>query len=221
LNRQGTSLSQLCNELALSGSRDYDRTMGRARAEIRAFYAEHGTRPTKHVNVEWRRWADWLRKRDTSLCQLCDEMGLPGGRDYNRTMERAKAEIRAFYAEHNKRPTTIDKEWHLWDCWLRTQQSTTLRLLCDEMDLPGGLDLDRTMDRARAEIRAFYAEHNKRPRQSMDNDWKRWDRWLRARGINLRLLCNEMGLPPERVGEGGLKSCRWPVVEASTGGHDP
>jgi len=197
LRQRDHTLRTLSIEMGLPGKKDYERTVDRVRVEIQAYYEKHGKRPTRKSTKEWGRWDKWLGRRHTTLLRFCDEMGLPGGRkyDFDRTMDRARDEIQAYYEEHGKRPKLgTGREWKRWDSWLH-DQGTSLRTLCIEMDLPGGIDLDRTIPRARIEIQAYYDEHGTRPDLSTGREWRRWDSWLHDRGTSLRGLCDEMGLP--------------------------
>jgi hypothetical protein len=125
------SLWELCDDLGLPATRRLDRTMEDARAEIQAFYNEHGKRPSYRKKAAL---AVWLRKQDTSLGDLCDELGLPGKHVCvrGRTMGDVRAEIQAFYDEHGTRPTCA--RMVAISRWLHKRQ-LSLGEVCDEMGL--------------------------------------------------------------------------------------
>jgi len=185
LRKEGTSLQKLCDEMGLPKHRD-SWSAERARQEVQAFFDEHGRRPLVKENTAL---GHWLTRRGTSLSKLCDEMGLPWPSRSKYTREKIRPKIQAFFDEHGRRP--IDKEVNGISLWLR-RVGATLRDVCNEMELPGGLVLDRTMEGARQEIQAFFEEHGTRPRVV---DKKALASWLRGQGTNLRKLCDEMGLP--------------------------
>jgi cephalosporin hydroxylase len=198
LRSQGSSLHKLCKQMGLPGGLNLTRTMEGARTAVQTYFDEHGKRPTERTNKEWRRWGKWLCYQGSSLHKLCGEIGLPGGRNLTRTMEGARTAIQAYFDEHGKRPAQkTSKEWHNWGLWLHSQGSS-LRKLCGEIGLPGGLNLIRTMDGARTAVQTYFDEHGKRPTELTGKEWMSWNKWLRSQGSSLRKLCGEMGLPGGR-----------------------
>ena len=193
LYARGSSLRKQCDEMGLPGGARLDRTMESVRQELQAFYNEHGRRP---VGREMTGVESWLRDHDSSIRKLCDEMGLPGGARRSRTMGEARQEVQAFFDEHGRRPTQIEMTGV--DSWLYARGSS-LRKLCDEMGLPGGARLDRTMENVRQELQAFYNEHGRRPKT---HEKSALQGWLQLRGASVSRMCDEMGFP------GGVRRSR-------------
>jgi len=127
----GTSLHEVCNALALPGRRAFGRTIEDAEQEILDYYEAHGRRPT---DEGLKPLASWLNRNGYAMWKVCDELGLPGEHQEpvrDRTLAKAKKEIRTFVREHGRRPRVRDKP--ALNAWLRKNERTTLRVVCLEM----------------------------------------------------------------------------------------
>ena len=189
------TVSQLCDEMGLPGEA---RTMESVRQQIQEFYGKHGRRP---FPKDLPRVADWLRTRDSSLRQMCNEIGFDGGPQLNRTMESARQEIQEFFDEHGRRPTTVAKG--ALNAWL-TSHGCSLHELADRMGLPGpiGPRSRRTMKSARRELQAFFDEHGRRPSKT---ELKGLRRWLEKRKLGIGRLGDQLGLPDSRHTMEGIR----------------
>ncbi len=128
LQRRGSSIAKLCNEMGLPRDQNRNRTLDSARQEIQAFYDRLGRRP---VWKDLRGLDHWLRRHHgSSITKLCDEMGLSGG---PRTLDSARRDIQAFYDQHERRPTRRD--FAALNQWLRRHQDSSVSELCNELNL--------------------------------------------------------------------------------------
>jgi hypothetical protein len=141
--------------------------------------------------------------RGTSLNRVCNELGLPGGHDKTRTLAKARQVIQKFFLEHQRRPTLTDLP--KWNDWLSYNEGLSIAKLSDEMGLPGGLVLGRTMQDARDEILRFFEDHGKRPR---GKDLIPVRSWLASQGTTMRKMCDELGLPASLRLDRSLKAAK-------------
>lgn len=143
LRCRGTLLGEMCDELGIPARRKATRkwTLQSARQEVQAFYNEHGKRPTTRIMPSLARWV--RRNLDMTFRAFCDELRLPRNRKYGRTMEGARQEIQAYYDTHGGRPH--ERQMVALAQWLK-MKGTSLRKLCDEMRLPGGLRTSLTRE---------------------------------------------------------------------------
>lgn len=199
----GHTLRTLCDEIGLPGKRSLES----CRAEIQGFVEQEGRRPARS---DLPAAAGWLsRNTNYTLRTLCDEMGLTGGHA-TRTLESCKQEIREFVAGTGRRPRGSDLS-AVRD-WLRDNTDYTLRTLCNELGLPGGIVFsdERSISRCQEAIRQYYAKHGCRPSQKTLPGVYMW--LYHNTGYTLRTLCDEMGLEESRVSsQRTLEKCRAEV----------
>jgi hypothetical protein len=138
LRARGSSLSQVCDSMALPEVLNRTRTMARVKREILAYYKKYGVRPQTKVSAEWLKTSAWLKHNHrSSLHQLCNEIHLPGGPIMERSFASVKEQILAHFKRYRKRPTVhLSKTWENISAWLR-RQGSTLKMMCDELCLPG------------------------------------------------------------------------------------
>lgn len=186
---------------ALGGppEKNFDRTIEGIKEEILAHYNTVGKRPTQRTSKKWRNDCIWLLTQKTSLHGLCNELALPGGRIFVRSMEGLKREILTYYESTRERPTeTTSKEWMNRNAWVRTNEGTSLHAICNEMKLPGGNVFTRSIDEIKKGVQEHFKATGERPTERTSEEWRRRTRWLRAQGIPLNQLCNELKLPGGR-----------------------
>lgn len=135
LRRQGSSLSQRCDELGLSALHELGRTLDRCDEAIRAHYKKTGKRPTDRT-PGFKACDFWLRSHgNSSLSQRCNELGLPVLHNLDRTMGQCDQLILAYYKKTGKRPTQRTSGFSAWQNWLRYNQGSSLSQRCDELGL--------------------------------------------------------------------------------------
>lgn len=105
-------------------------TRASVEAETRKFCEDTGRRPS---NRDMPCHEQWLQRQGSSLAKLCDELGLPGGRVFDRTRESIKAEVRKVFEDTGRRPSKNDMRSQ--DQWLR-KRGSSIPKLCDELGLP-------------------------------------------------------------------------------------
>jgi len=191
---KGSSLRQLCAELGLSGGHTLEkRSVESITIEAKKFYAETGERPTQYTSNLWRGRHQWLQRKGYSLNQICNELGMLGGRNTGRSLQTIQAEIRKFFKKFRRCPTQRDSgAWKGHNSWLRTQGSS-LSALGIDMQLKAAPAV-RTLKSVKAEIKQYFNTHRKRPSQLISAHWHRLDAWLRARGSSLRKICDDLHL---------------------------
>jgi superfamily II DNA or RNA helicase len=197
------SLTDLCDEMGLPKLRK-QRSQEGARAEVQAYFDEHGHRPDQNKSAEWACWNGYLKyNHNFYLWELCDEMGLPS-LTVKRTRDGVRAEVQTYFDEHGVRPPLSgDKKWVNISSYLKYNHHLTLRQLCDEMGLSKslvrpGTKTKYTKDDPIKFAQAYFDEHGVRPtRQSPGG--KKWDSWLTSLlKTTLSQLCDELGMPPLR-----------------------
>jgi hypothetical protein len=143
LRDQGTSLSEACDELDLSGGgrEDHDDSFTAIRKDIKSYWEAHRTRPTAYSGPKWRNLSARLYRQGHSLSKLCDELGLPDPRTKSRTAVLAslKIEVMDFYKTHGKRPlaegvNSTPNERRMGRSAIFC--GTRLKNVCDELRLP-------------------------------------------------------------------------------------
>jgi len=191
-HHKGNTLYGVCNEMGLpsrsgqSGKASVRYSKKEVLQEVQKFYDREKRRP---MSKEVRKCAGWLKRRGSSLRELCDEMGLPAD---GYTMEIARQELGKFNETHGHRPRHQDLP--KLARWLRSQ-GISLPRLGEKMGLPAKRQevSGRTMNSVRAEIRKFVKAHGRRPGV---HDMQKIDSWLRVRGTGLPAVCDEMGYAP-------------------------
>jgi len=156
------TLSDFCNEIGIPEDQPL-RTRDSIRADVQAFYDEHGHRPTQR---DFKNHDDWLQKQGSSISRMCDEMGLVGdrfGRRRRRSEKEIEQRVRAFYTEHGRRPTQADLPGD--NRWLHRILGSSLPKLCDAMGFPRSPPTRRRppariMEAMRTEIREFFDQHD-------------------------------------------------------------
>jgi len=127
----GTSIRIIAEELEIPGRHKIREGIEDAINEVQSFYDEKEFRPTACDLPGLNYWL--AQHHNSSVSRLCQELGMPGGRDYTRTMESVENKIRKFFAEHKRRPTKKDNRKD--DVWLK-KQGSSLSKLCDKMGMP-------------------------------------------------------------------------------------
>jgi len=127
----GTSIRIIAEELEIPGRYKIREGLEDAINEVQSFYDEKEFRPTALDLPGLNYWL--AQNHSSSVSRLCQELGMPGGRDYTRTMEIVESKIRKFFVEHNRRPTKRDNRND--DVWLK-KQGSSLSKLCDKMGMP-------------------------------------------------------------------------------------
>jgi len=191
-HHKGITLHGVCNDMGLSsrvahpGKASVRLSKKQVTQEVQKFYDREKRRP---MNKEVRKGADWLKRHDSSLRELCDEMGLPVD---GYTMEIARHEVGEFNETHGHRPRHRDLP--KLARWLRSQDISLPRL-GEEMGFSAKRPevRGRTMGSVRTEIRKFAEKYGRRPGVK---DMQKVDGWLRTRGTNLPAVCDEMGYAP-------------------------
>ena len=193
LRKQGSSLSLECNKLRLP-ELSLTRTLEEVRNEVLTYYKETGKRPHKGLDQNWYRLHDWLRRQGSTLAQECDNLGLPGVIP-ERTLEDCHRYIWDYFERTGKRPIKdYSKEANQWDAWLRSHKGSSLSKECNDSGIPGGRNLNRTLDQCHRYIRAFHQKTGGRPGGSKED--RLWDAWLRnsMRSSSLTEECDKLGI---------------------------
>lgn len=126
-----TTVCTIANRLGIPGGNKKRSTMQDARDEVRDYYDRKGFRPSATDLPGLNNWL--CTKKNSSVRKICDELRIPGGRNYSRTIESVSQITLDFYREHGRRPTKKDRVND--DSWLK-YRGTSLTSLCDELGLP-------------------------------------------------------------------------------------
>ncbi len=196
LKLQGTTLSQLCDQLGLPGFFERGRSLDTLEALIIEHFVATGSRPTARTSKDWRRWADWVKhNHQVTLPGVCDDLGLPPIVDLTRTWESVERRAREHFAETGQRPTSAQTWWCGTNQWLKRAHSVSLPEFLDRIGLPA--KLEPLPDDIDAAIREHFEQHGKRPTQRTSVTWRRINDALKpASSISRR--CDDLGLPPLR-----------------------
>lgn len=108
-----------------------------------------------------------------------------------RSLESCVREVQEFFAVEGKRPRCADLPNVV--SYLRNFTDYTLGALCDEMNLPGGYCLGRTLEDCKEEVRKFFDLERRRPRSGELDPVAGWLR--RHTNFTLKTFCDEMELP--------------------------
>lgn len=189
MRRRSSTLRMLCDDVGLPKRKRrviYDWTIEYATAQIQDFFDKKKYRPTQ---VDLTEIDTWLRHHhDLSVSIVADELGLPG--KPKRSVDGALEEIKAFHRTKGYRPTARDMQG--LNAWLMTNHNLSISKLCNQLGIPGGRYLGRTIVSVRGNANDFFRKHGRRPTR---NDIGGDDAWLKRRGSSISVLCTEMGLP--------------------------
>jgi hypothetical protein len=176
--RHSTTLAKMCDEMGLPSRLNLKRSIQTAEQAVKGFFAAHQRRPVQEDGPEWRNWQGWLYRQGSSLFKICEALGLPGGRTFVRTIDGVKAEVRSHFACYGRRPSEKDPVWRNHAGWLR-KQGSSLRQVCDDLCLPGGLQLNRTVASVQNDILRFHKRTGHWPTLGAGHEWQRINDWLR------------------------------------------
>lgn len=193
LRRQGSSLRQLCDEMGLPEERSFSRTVKSVERELTLYYKRYKRRPTEEESPFWTNHNNWLRKRGSSLRKLCNELGIPGGKNLDRTIESVKADLLEYHTLYKTRPTIRVGNWRDVNDWLY-HQGSSLQQLCDALGLSGGQLRNRTLVSVQRDVQEFYTRQGEYPTRRTSEAWANANGWLRRQGTSLHKLCRKMGL---------------------------
>jgi len=163
------------------------------KAQIWTYYKSNKSRPSVHTNQQWSSANSWLRARNSSLHQVCNELGLPGPLSYRTiTVSEVKAKVFHHLKSQGSCPqVTASPEWKGIDGWLRRNEGVSLRIFCQNLGLDGYgmLSIDSIKDK-------LLAHHKKYGRRlsTKSTEGARYDKWLRSRHMSLTSIYNELGV---------------------------
>lgn len=72
---QGSSLRKVCDDMGLSGQKNFSRNVPSIKVEIEHHYRTTGEWPTQRTSDVWKRHSTYLYRQGVSLGQLCAEVG--------------------------------------------------------------------------------------------------------------------------------------------------
>lgn len=130
-------------------------------------------------------------------------------RNYARTLESCKQEIRKFQRVKGRRPQREDLR--AVGSWLYRNTEHTLASLCDEMGIGRGPVTNRTVETCRREVQQFYENVGRRPTK---DDLPAVNHWLRRHARHtVRTLCDEMAIGRGPRLDRDKKSCIREIQE--------
>lgn len=186
-----SSLKKLCNDVGIPAHKKktkYNWTLEECEQIIQDFYDTREYRPTHDdlSELDGR-----LRYHfDTSVCAVANRLGIRGGKRTRTSIEDAHQEVQDYFDRKGFRPSATDLA-SLNHC-LIVNHNSSVRKVCDELKLPGGKNLSRTIESVSKIALDFYKEHGRRPtKKDRIND----DAWLKYQGSSLAFLCDKLGLP--------------------------
>lgn len=194
----GVTLARFCEKAGFKDRlvRDHKELL---RQRVQEFFDEHGRRPgTKEMPNE----NAWLKRHDSSLRKVCDELRLPGLSKLpehfrtGRTEDSCRQELVEFYKEHGRPPAPRDVP-NVYG-WLHRKGISwpTFRreagLPAPGMGRAAGKD-PRTVEGCRLKVVGFYEEYGRRPKTREMPNIARW--LCDHAGTSLQELCDELGIP--------------------------
>ena len=110
----GERVTKRILDLGGPGGLNLDRSVDSIREEAQKFYTVTGQRPGPTTSLDWRKNWVFLRRNGTSLEEICDELGLGGGKW--RSEKHIQKEMRLFHAQHGRPPScTTSSQWRRAD----------------------------------------------------------------------------------------------------------
>lgn len=126
-----SSVRAIAESLSIPGGKTVRNSIQDAHEEVLKFYKDKKYRPIAHDMPGLNHWL--ITQHNSSVSKVCNELKIPGGRDFSRTMQSVEDEIQAFFDKNKRRPTKWDNRKD--DAWLK-HQGSSLSKLCDKMELP-------------------------------------------------------------------------------------
>jgi len=126
-----SSVRAIADSLNLPGGNTVRNSIKDAHKEVREFYKTKEYRPVAHDMPGLNHWL--ITNHNSSVSKVCNELKIPGGRDFSRTMQSVRGTIQSFFDKNKRRPTKWDNRKD--DAWLK-KRGSSLSTLCDKMELP-------------------------------------------------------------------------------------
>jgi len=196
LRRRKSSLKTVCDEVEGVAPR----TVASLKVEVLIFFKRERIRPTSATSKIWASHAAWLRNKDCSLTELCDDLKLPGTVVLGRSVKAIEVEVMAYFKKTGKRPTAkVSKHWANHEAWLfRQKPSLSLFKLCNKLGIAGSYQKDRSEEGIEAEARAYMNRTGVRPKVTTSSRWTNHNAWLYAKGSSLTEFLDAKGFPGGR-----------------------
>lgn len=196
-------ISERVSALGGPDPKNTSRTIQSVTYEVQVFYREFGRRPSNKTDSSWNNHDQFLKRQGSSLKTLCDDLGLPERLKLNRTMDTLQTEIAEFFAVTGDRPhQRTNREWGLWDKWLRHNHATSLAKVCDEA-IPSTKSewfsksrRDRRIAAIRRSAQQYFERTGCRPTSHSSKGWEKAAAWLSTTGrTSLMAVCDDLNLP--------------------------